>query len=91
MAKAHATPPAIPSHTKIKPLLLALLTRKGELSLPDAIESIAKKFSLSKAQRAKHQPCGKETVLQNRVRWARWELQRDGKVRTTRRGFFDLA
>jgi len=23
--------------------------------------------------------CGKETVLQNRLRWARWELTQDGK------------
>jgi restriction endonuclease Mrr len=34
------------------------------------------------------QECGKESVLQNRLRWARWELKREGKIETTRRGFF---
>ncbi len=71
---------------------MSLLKRKrGEVSLAEALEHVAKKFHLSKAARAAMQPCGKETVLQNRLRWALWAYKRDGKVRTTRRGFFTLA
>lgn len=81
----------IPSHTDIKKPLLALLKRRQEVSLTEAIEHVVKTFGLSKAAAKQMQGCSKETVLQNRVRWARWELKRDGKVKTTRRGHFALA
>src|SRR5437867_3741436 len=80
----------IPSHTDIKNPLLSLLKRKDEVSLTEALAFIAKKFSLSKAAQQQRQGCGKETVLQNRLRWARWELKRAGKIETTRRGYFRL-
>lgn len=91
MTRTTRTSPAIPSHTDIRKPLIALLKRKGEVSLDEAIAFIAKKFSVSKAARKRKQGCGKETVLQNRLRWARWELQREGTVKTTRRGFFRLT
>lgn len=78
----------IPSHQDIKKPLLALAKRKSEVSLEEAIDYIADKFGLSKASRRKMQECGKESVLQNRLRWARWELKREGKIETTRRGYF---
>ena len=90
MAKASTTSPALPTHNDLTKPLLALLRRKGEVSLQEAIEYVAATFSVSKAARARKQPCGKETVLQNRLRWARWELQRDGVIETTRRGYFRL-
>ncbi len=81
----------MPSHKELKKPLLALLRRRGEISMQDALDHIAVKFALStKAQKAM-QGCGKESVLQNRIRWARWELQREGKVETTRRGYFRLT
>jgi restriction endonuclease Mrr len=81
----------IPSHTDIKNPLLALLKRKREVSLDEALAYIAKKFQLSKAAQKQMQSCGREGVLSNRLRWARWELKREGKVVTPRRGFFRLA
>lgn len=39
---------------------------------------------------SREETTGKETVLQNRLPWARWELQRDGVIETTRRGHFRL-
>jgi restriction system protein len=90
MAKANVKAPALPTHEAIKKPLLVLLRRKGEVSLDEAIAFVARRFSVSKKNRTLRQPCGKETILQNRVRWARWALQRDGKVRTSRRGYFRL-
>ncbi len=80
----------LPSHGELKKPLLALLRRKREVSLPDALAFVAKRFRLSKADQSRRQSCGKETVLSNRIRWARWELKQEGKVETTRRGFFRL-
>jgi len=83
--------PTIPSHTAIKKPLLALLKRKQEDALDEALAYVAKKFKLSKAAQKQQQGRKKETVLQNPLRWARWELQRDGLVRTTRRSHFALV
>jgi restriction system protein len=91
MAKAKRTPSALPTHADIKKPLLALLRRKQEVSPGEAVAFVAKKFAVSETSRQRRQPCGKETVLQNRVRWARWELTRAGKVETSRRGYFRLA
>jgi restriction system protein len=93
MAKASTSSAksSVPTHGEIKEPLLSLLRRKGEVSLPDALAFVAKKFALSKSAQARKQGCGKETVLQNRLRWAPWELQREGKVETTRRGYFRLC
>jgi restriction system protein len=90
MAKARKTPSALPTHNDLKKPLLTLLKRKGEVSLDEALAYVAKRFAIPKAARKRRQPCGKETVLQNRLRWARWELKRDGVIETTRRGYFRL-
>lgn len=90
MAKPKKTSSAIPSHREIKKPLLLLLRRKPEVSLDEAVAFIAKKFRLSKASQKRRQGCGNETVLQNRLRWARWELKREGTIETARRGFFRL-
>ena len=81
----------LPTHQEIKAPLLTLLKRRKEVSLVEALDFIAAKFELSRRVTKKMQDCKKETVLQNRLRWARWEMQRDGLVKTTRRGFFALA
>ncbi len=78
----------LPSAKEMKKPLLAFVKRKGEVSLQDALDHIAKKFSLSKAAQRAKQKCKKETLLQNRLRWARWELQREGLIETTSRGHF---
>ena len=51
---------------------------------------VAKRLKVPKAARKRRQNCGKETVFQNRLRWARWELKREGIIETTRRGYFRL-
>lgn len=81
----------IPSHQDMKKPLVALLKRKGEVSLEEALAYIAKKFSLSVSAQNRKQDCGRETVFQNRLRWARWELKSEGKIETTGRGRFRLV
>lgn len=91
MAVATSTTGRIPSHQEMKKPLLALLKRKGEVSLEEALEHVAKKFGVSERAQKKMQGCGRETVLQNRLRWARWELKQEGVIETTRRGYFRLV
>jgi restriction system protein len=81
----------LPSHQEIKKPLLSLVKRRKEVSLVDALAHIVEHFGLSKKAVKAMQDCGKETVLQNRLRWARWELKREGLIETTRRGYFKLV
>ena len=83
--------PPIPRTEDPKKTLLTVLRRRKELSLPDAIAHVAAKRSIPMTATRKMLGCGKETALQNRVRWARWEFQQEGRVRTTRRGHFARA
>lgn len=82
--------PKLPSAKEMRNPLLALLKRKGEISLDEALNHIAKHFKLSKAACKARQDCKKETVLQNRLRWARWQLKREGLIETSKRGHFRL-
>lgn len=93
MARSGSTTgkPAIPSHQEMKKPLLALLKRKGEVSLEEALTHMAKKFGVSERARKKMNPSGHETTFQNRLRWARWELKNEGVIETTRRGYFRLV
>jgi restriction system protein len=91
MAKARKTSSAIPTNREIRKPLLALLQRKREVSLDEAIAYVAQHFRISESLQKRKQGCGKESVLQNRLRWARWELMREGRVETTRRGYFRLT
>ena len=75
----------------MKKPLLALLKKKGEVSLTEAMAYIAGHFGISPKVQKWFQSCGKEPLLQNRLRWARWELNRDGKIKTTKRGYFKLV
>lgn len=86
-----AKSPQLPTAEQIKKPLLALLKkRKGEVSLTQAIDHIARTFDLPEKMTEVKQKCGKETTLQNRLRWARWQLKREGVIETTRRGYFKL-
>lgn len=78
----------IPSYREMKAPLILFLSDRKEHSLKEAVIHIARRFRVPVKDRAKMLACGKETVLQNRVRWARFELKRMGLVETTRRGYF---
>ena len=62
-----------------------------ERSLQEAIEFTKAYFKISDEVAAQILPSGKETVLQNRIRWAKVSLQQQGIVERTRRGYFRLA
>ena len=82
-------PTSLPSTADIKkPLLSYLKRRKDEVSLDDAMAHVVKTFNICSVCLAEKQGCGKETIFQNRLRWARWELKQEGLVETTRRGYF---
>ena len=59
--------------------------------ISDVVEEISDKLKLTTEQREKLLPSGKQTVIANRVHWARSYLKQAGLVRNTQRGWFELT
>lgn len=70
--------------TLMRPVLQA--TANGEVRISDIVEEIAEQFRLGPEERAELLPSGSQTVLSNRVHWARTYLKQAGLVEATKRG-----
>lgn len=73
----------------MRPVLEA--ARKGTRKISDVVDEIADKLNLSKEEREALLPSGKQTVIANRVHWARSYLKQAGLVKNTQRGWFELT
>lgn len=62
-----------------------------EVKLRDVINQLADKFELSEAEREERLPSGKQTVLDNRIGWARTYLTKAGMLEVTRRAHFVIT
>ena len=74
--------------------MLPLLQFSGdgeEYSLREAIEILADQFALTDTERKELLPSGQQATFDNRVGWARTYLKKAGLVKTTRRGYFQIA
>lgn len=68
------------------PLLEYLAEQSGPVRAREAYEGLAKRLSLSEADRAARLPSGSQSVLQNRVGWAQDALKRAGLSSAPARG-----
>lgn len=84
---------AIPDYqTLMLPLLRFASTKPtDEVSLRDAIELLAKQFNLSDEEKQQLLPTGRQTVIANRVGWARTYMKKAGLLEQTRRGYFKIS
>ncbi len=80
----------IPSYQK---LMLPVLKScaNGEVSTPDIIEKLANDFSLTKEEREKLLPSGKQTKFSNRVHWAKGYLKQASLLKYTARSYFIIT
>ncbi|AWY00769.1 restriction endonuclease [Marinomonas primoryensis] len=76
----------------MKPFLLAL-QKSGteEVKLRDIINSIADYFELTDEERVEPLPSGKQSILDNRVGWARTYLAKAGLIDSPRRAHFVIT
>ncbi|MER0335437.1 restriction endonuclease [Vibrio vulnificus] len=73
----------------MRPFLDVVNAASGEeVKLRDVINQLADKFELSEAEREERLPSGKQTVLDNRIGWARTYLTKAGLLEVTRRAHF---
>lgn len=82
---------AIPDfQTVMRPVLLAVAN--GEtLSLSNLREKVSSYFQLSDAERHERLPSGKQTVINNRVGWARTYLNKAGLLHIPARGMVQIT
>jgi restriction system protein len=63
----------------------------GPVAISDIVEKLASDFALTEEERRKLLPSGKQTVIANRVHWARSYLKQAALVENIQRGIFSLT
>ena len=81
----------VPDFQSLMLPLLRLAADDQEYSLAEAREHLATEFGLTESDRTLLLPSGRQTILANRVAWAKVYLTQAGLLSTTRRGYFKIA
>lgn len=83
----------IPNYQQfMRPLLEIANANKGqEIKISNAIDILAEQFGLTEEDKAKKLPSGKQTVLANRIGWAKTYLSKAGLLDTTKRAHFTIT
>jgi restriction system protein len=63
----------------------------GEVRISDVVEALSKEFQLTENERAELLPSGKQTIIANRVHWAKTYLKQAGLVEPKKRGHFQIT
>jgi restriction system protein len=78
----------VPDYQSFMRPLLALGADGQEKNINAAIDALAEQFHLTPEDRTLLLPSGKQTILANRVHWARTYLDKAGALKRTRRSHF---
>jgi restriction system protein len=67
------------------------LAARGETRVPDIVDQLAGEFGLTQAERDQILPSSRQTVLYNRIHWAKFYLSKAGLISSPRRGRFVVS
>ncbi len=81
----------VPDFQSLMLPMLDLASDQKEHSLAEARETLSRKLGLSEEDRAQLLPSGHQTVLANRVAWAKVYMQRAGVLTSAKRGHFQIS
>ena len=81
----------IPSYQDCMLPLLKELKENGTLSYNEATKKISDWFNLSTEERSELLPSGKQTIIKNRVGWAKFYLNKAGLVNVLARGKYSIS
>lgn len=81
----------IPDYQTIMLPMLKLLADQKEHSLHETIEHIVSQFDVTPEERRELLPSGKQSIIDNRVGWARTYLKKAGLLEYIRRGYFRIT
>ena len=82
---------AVPDYQSCMRPLLQFCADGREISISEAAAFVAAQFRLSAEDLAEQIPSGKQTLLANRVHWARTYLDKAGALRRTKRAHFVIT
>jgi restriction system protein len=81
----------IPKYNEIMLPLLQYIKDQKEHSLSDVKEHIYKLFKVTAEEKRELLPSGRQSIIDNRIGWARTYLKKAGLLKYTRRGFFRIT
>lgn len=81
----------IPDYQTLMLPLLRYAAQQGSATLRAATDYLAEVFDLSEDERRHPLPSGRQSMIANRVGWARTYLAKAGLVRATKRGAFEVT
>ena len=81
---------AIPTYEELM-LPILKIAANGEASVPTVEGRIADEFNLERLERAQLLPSGRQSVLSNRMHWAKYYLMRAGLLAFPARGRFTIT
>ena len=82
---------AIPTYEDAMLPLLKILADQKERHMREIIEIVANEFNLSDEEKGKLLPSGQDTVIANRVGWARTHLSKTGLLERTARAIYKIT
>lgn len=80
----------IPTYQELMKLVLEK-AKKGEVRFRDAVDEISDELKLTDDELSELLPSGKQTVIANRIGWAKTYLSKAGLLDTRKRGFFSIT
>lgn len=82
---------SIPDYQTIMLPLLQFLGDGKEKSMSESVDNISQRFKLSDDEKSLLLPSGKQTVISNRVGWAKTYMKKAMLIDSPRRGFFCIT
>jgi restriction system protein len=87
----YSIPMPIPDYQTLMLPLLRFLEDNKEHSLQEAVEHLSNEYRLSPEERQQLLPSGQQTIIRNRVGWARTYMKKAGLIDPVKRGYFRLS
>ena len=81
----------IPDYQTAMLPVLQFLGDGNEHHIGEVVEAVSQQFNLSREERQQLLSSGQQTVIRNRVGWARTYLKKAGLIESTRRAYFRIA
>jgi restriction system protein len=82
---------AIPDYQTLMLPLLKFLADEKEHALQEAVLHLSKEFGLSQEECQQLLPSGQQTIIRNRVGWARTYMVKAGLIEPVKRGYFKIT
>jgi restriction system protein len=82
---------AIPDYQTLMLPLLGFLADGREHNLAEATQTISDQYELAPEERQQLLPSGQQTIIRNRIGWARTYMAKAGLIKGVRRGYWQIS